>query len=258
MRGLPYLMYHEIARPGVATARSDPGYMRYVISDSTFEQHLGAIAEAGMSGVSVGDAVAAGNDRTDVVALTFDDGCESDLAVAAPRLADRGWTATFYVTVAHVGRPGFLSRTQLRQLADLGFQVGSHAFTHTYLTSLDAQNLRTELSDSRRWLEDVTGREVRHFSCPGGRWSPLVAECAAACGYASVAVSRPVPNPPGADVFRLGRFAVTTATDARTFRFMMHGQLPFPARCLERATSLSRSFLGDRRYDALRARVLRG
>jgi peptidoglycan/xylan/chitin deacetylase (PgdA/CDA1 family) len=257
MSGVAYLMYHEIERPGVDPARDDAGYLRYVISTATFGDQLAFLARSGKRGISTGQAVAADNDLDDAVAITFDDGCASDLAVAAPKLAEHGWTATFYVTVDHVDRPGFLSRGDVRELADRGFEIGSHALTHRYLTGLDAAELDSELLDSRHWLEDVIGRDVRHFSCPGGRWSQQVAERAAESGYESVAVSRPVANTPGSDPFQLGRFAVTTATDARTFQLIMNARLPLAARCLQLATSLSRSVLGDRRYDRLRDRLLR-
>jgi peptidoglycan/xylan/chitin deacetylase (PgdA/CDA1 family) len=256
MGGLTYLMYHEIGRTGAAPARSDGGYLRYVIAEAAFEQQLDTIARAGLHGIPVGTAVEADNQRPSAVVLTFDDGCASDLAVAAPRLAQRDWGATFYVTVEHVDRPGFLTRAQLRELAALGFEIGSHAFQHVYLTALGTVALRAQLVDSRRWLENTIGREVRHLSCPGGRWSPLVAQEAADAGYISVTTSRPVVNPKGADLRRLGRFAVTSATEAPTFGGMLGGRLPLSDRCKERITSLSRSLLGDRRYDALRDRVL--
>ncbi|MGH7503794.1 MAG: polysaccharide deacetylase family protein [Longimicrobiales bacterium] len=256
MSGLVYLMYHEIAGAGEATARSDGGYLRYVIRSGTFDKQLDAIRAAGLRAIAAGTAVEARNDVHGAVVLTFDDGCASDLLVAAPRLAERGWSATFYVTVEHVGRPAFLTAPQVRALADQGFEVGSHAYSHTYLTRLDAAALRSQMCDSRAWLEDTIGREVRHLSCPGGRWSPAVAAAAGECGFHSVAVSRPVPNGKGADLFRLGRFAVTATMDHRAFGHVLHGRLPLAGRWKEQMTSVSRSLLGDRRYDALRDRVL--
>lgn len=257
MPGLVYLMYHEISRPGVRTARTDGGYLRYVLTADAFEQQLDSICHAGLGGIAVRDAVAARHDLVGRVVITFDDGCASDLLVAAPLLTDRKWSATFCVTVEHVDRPGYLRRADVRQLAQSGFEVASHGVSHRYLSTLGDAHLRAELQDSRAWLQDVTGLDVRHLSCPGGRWSAAVARLAAECGYDSVSTSRPIRNAPGADPFRLGRFAVTDGTDLVAFSHLLHGRLTPRGRVKDQVTKLARALLGDRRYDAFRDRLLR-
>ena len=70
------------------------------------------------------------------VCITFDDGCETDLLAAAPILKEFGFGATFYITVGFLGKPGYLSEAQVRNLSALGFEIGCHSLTHPYLPTL--------------------------------------------------------------------------------------------------------------------------
>jgi peptidoglycan/xylan/chitin deacetylase (PgdA/CDA1 family) len=263
-RPLPFLMYHEVLAPGRSPARPGEGYARYVIDDAVFREHLDAIRGADAVGVAVGDGPGAGDttatgdgaNKAHRVVLTFDDGCESDLVVAAPLLRDAGFRATFFVTVAHLDTPGFMSRSQLRELADAGFEIGSHGMTHAYMSDLDDATVESELAGSKAALEDMTGVPVEHFSCPGGRWSIIVAAAARRAGYRTVCASRPIGNAPGADRFRLGRYAITTTTTTGDIaRIALDGTLG-SLRFRSRALGAARAVLGNRTYDRVRSILL--
>ena len=263
-RPVPFLMYHELLAAGRSPARPGEGYARYVIDDTTFREHLSAIDATGATGTSVGDAltdgdaIGPGERRPDShrVAITFDDGCESDLVVAAPILAADGIGATFFITIEHIGTPGFLSRAQVRELAGLGFEIGSHGMTHSYMSDLEPARVRSELADSKAALEDLTGAPIEHFSCPGGRWSPDVAAAARDAGYRSVCDSRPVGNAASADRYRLGRFAVTKATPTSDVaRIALDGTLG-SQRLRSLALGAARAVLGNRAYDRARRILL--
>ena len=211
--GAVFLMYHELETAGRPLCESEPGYTRYVVGLEDFRRHVSRLRSAGARGLTVGEALAAldegaaggaGKDggRGDGgprVVFTFDDGCETDLLFAAPILKEAGFGATFYVTVAHLGRRGYLSGPQLRELSDAGFEVGSHSMTHSYLHDLPDGRVRSEVAESKERLEQLTGRAVRHFSCPGGRWDARVSAAVREAGYESLVTSRPGVNARGAD-----------------------------------------------------------
>jgi len=264
-RPLPFLLYHELLPVGGSPARPGEGYARYVLDTHVFRDHIRRIRDAGAVGVSIdiglgeGDGAAAnarGGTPGRSVVLTFDDGCASDLLLAAPILNEAGWNATFFVTVRFLGTPGFMTLGQLRQLAEAGFDIGSHGMTHAYLPDLETAAIRAELVDSKAAIEDCTGRPVRHFSCPGGRWSRTVEDVARDAGYTAVCDSRPVGNAAGADRFRLGRFAVTKATSPDDIaRIALDGTLG-SLRLRAAALSAARAVLGNRTYDRVRERLL--
>ena len=254
-----FLMYHELARPGRPTCEDEPGYLRYVVAEEEFRRHLAALKESRVTGVSVGRALdpANGSDESDDAGtracITFDDGCETDLLFAAPLLEEFGHGATFYVVAGFVGRRGYLAPAQVRELAERGFEVGSHSMTHRFLNGLGDEEVRRELSESKDRLEQWSGRKVEHFSCPGGRWDARVAKAARDTGYRTVATSRVGANGRAADFFRLARVAVRRGNTEREVVRAARGEGLLAQRARAAALDLAKSVLGDAVYHKLHA-----
>jgi peptidoglycan/xylan/chitin deacetylase (PgdA/CDA1 family) len=248
-----YLMYHELELPGRPLCQNEPGYVRYVVKLQGFESQMQWLRTQSWSGMSVSEALSSSKRG---VAITFDDGCETDLLSAAPTLKQANFNATFYVTVGFLGMPGYMSRSQVRQLSDLGFEIGSHSMTHAYVSDLSDGALQAEVANSKNELEQMTGRSIEHFSCPGGRWDKRVARFARQAGYGSVATSRSVANSSGAVPFRLGRVAVMRGTDPCRFQQLCqgHGLWRLQAQDLIRATA--KSIFGNSSYDRMRSILL--
>lgn len=131
----------------------------------------------------------------DQFAITFDDGYESVFAHAVPALAERGMKATVYVVAGAIGglnewdykagdrQERLMSASQIREIADCGFEIGSHTLTHPHLTDLNESALKRELVDSKHLLEDLIGREVDSFSYPYGDYDDRVLAATIVAGY---------------------------------------------------------------------------
>lgn len=256
--GIPYLMYHELEVPGRDLQQNEPGYVHYVVTSEEFFAQLNRLLAAGFRGVSVTEALADNNQQHDVVCITFDDGCETDLLVAAPLLKELGFGATFYVVAGFVGSSGYLSANQLRKLHQLGFEIGSHSMTHSYLPHLNADELRVEIFHSKDCLEQLVGCRVDHFSCPGGRWQARISELAKAAGYLSVATSEIGTNWERTDHYRLARLAIFRGTSTEAFMRLCHGQRLFSRRFQNFLLNSAKHVLGDTRYEQVRTALLRG
>jgi peptidoglycan/xylan/chitin deacetylase (PgdA/CDA1 family) len=245
-----YLMYHELETPGRTLCQSEPGYLRYVLTEQTFREQMDWLQKEGISGLSVSQALTGNGSRG--IVITFDDGCESDLRVVVPLLKKAGFGATFYLTLGFLGRPGYLLPHQAREIGDAGFEVGCHSMTHSYLSDLDEGGLRREIADAKKQLEDLTGRPVHHFSCPGGRWSPQVARIAKQSGYRSVATSRIATNGHRSDPFRLARVAVMRGTTLAAFQDLCQGKNLWQLQVRDFVRVTSRRMLGNRLYGRIR------
>jgi hypothetical protein len=264
--GAVFLMYHELEVAGRRLCESEPGYVRYVVGAEDFRRHLAHLRDEGSRGLSVSEGLSALDAGESVssdahrsgprVVFTFDDGCETDFTVAAPLLAEAGFGATFYVTVAHLGRRGYMSERQLRELSDAGFEIGSHALTHSYLHDLPDERVRAEVAESKERLEQLTGRGVEHFSCPGGRWDARAARAAREAGYASLATSREGVNAPGVERFRLSRVAVMRGTSDEEFARVCRGEGLAARRARGAVLDVAKRVLGNSVYERLRATVL--
>lgn len=249
-----FLMYHELELPGRALCDSASGYVRYIVFHSEFQKQMAWIKSQGWTAISV-DQYMSGKPSNAIV-LTFDDGCETDLVAAAPVLKELGFNATFYVTTGFLGKRGYLSQTQVRELSDLGSDIGCHSRTHPHLNDLPAEKLDSEIRAPKLELEQITGRPVNHFSCPGGRWNQQVLESARSAGYLTLSTSDARVNTSTTDPFSLGRVAIMRDTSFPAFQNLCQGtglwriQMGFAARALVKRT------LGNSAYDRLRATLL--
>ena len=112
---------------------------------------------------------------TDVAVITFDDGDLSVYAIAYPLLKEYRLPATFFVIPAFVGTVGYMDWQQIREMSAyrdpdgrFPFSFESHSLTHRRLGELGADELRRELAESKRAIEEVTGREAAALALPFG------------------------------------------------------------------------------------------
>jgi len=248
-----FLMYHELEMPGRNLCETEPGYARYVLKEADFRAQVAYLKEDGWQGLSVGQALAFPDGRN--VAVTFDDGSETDLLVAAPILRRAGFNATFFITCGRLGTPGYLSHAQLKELSQ-GFEIGCHSMTHPYLTDLDDNGLRREISDAKLQLEQIIGKPVEHFSCPGGRCDERVVAVARAAGDRTLATSRIQANSVSTDAFALGRVAVLRDLSLGAFSGICEGTSLSRMRAQSTLRQAAKQILGNSFYDRVRATLL--
>jgi peptidoglycan/xylan/chitin deacetylase (PgdA/CDA1 family) len=128
------------------------------------------------------------------IAVTFDDGYRSTLAIAAPLLAQHGIPFHVFATRAYCqsGDASYLNETDLRELAALpDVVIGAHGTTHTRLAHMPPDVLHRELLDAKDWLQQVIQRPVDSLSYPHGSFTPATTEAVQRCGYSYACSSQP-------------------------------------------------------------------
>ena len=123
------------------------------------------------------------------VELTFDDGTRDHLFVAG-LLAKLDLSGIFFIITARLGTAGYLTRSDIRTLLDLGQRIGSHTVTHRRICDLTDSELRFELEQSRDVLRQQAGREIEWFAPPGGFLDKRCIEAALRYGYRFVRTMR--------------------------------------------------------------------
>ncbi|MGF1432071.1 polysaccharide deacetylase family protein [Kitasatospora sp. LaBMicrA B282] len=172
--GRPWiLMYHSVAEED-----EDPYLL--TVGPERFAEQMRWLAARGWRGVSMRELLAAraAGRRDRLVGLTFDDGYADFARQAVPVLRSYGFTATAYVVADRLGgdnfwdvkgpRKALLTVEQVRELAGTGWEIGSHGLTHLALPGLPAEQLRAEVRESRRGLEELLGAPVGGFCYPYG------------------------------------------------------------------------------------------
>jgi peptidoglycan/xylan/chitin deacetylase (PgdA/CDA1 family) len=246
-------MYHDVPADHPA-GDVPPMAAIYHLPRSAFHSHLDAIRASGLPAVTASQSLDADYDH---VVITFDDGWEGSLTHGVESLVAAGMRATYFVTRDLVRREGFASPDQLRAAVAAGMELGTHGVSHRRLAQQPESVVRSELADSKAFLEDLLGAPVRTGSVPGGDWSPVVARVARETGYRVLATSRPGVNRAGDDPFRRSRVAVRATTDATTIaRWLRFSLVPERMRYL--ALEIPRRLLGVERFGRLRRRLLGG
>jgi peptidoglycan/xylan/chitin deacetylase (PgdA/CDA1 family) len=203
------LLLHDVYR--VSSAESGfagPAADRYKLAQAEFQAQLHGVAQ-GLHGVAAQGSPWVGVGEAQV-ALTVDDGGVSYLTLVADPLEQLGWRGHCLVTTDCIGRPGFLQRSDLRELASRGHVIGTHSVSHpARFSELSWERLVREWSDSRKVLQDLLGAEVTTGSVPGGYFSRRVAEAADAAGLKRLFTSEPTTRVARVgDCEVIGRFTV--------------------------------------------------
>jgi len=107
------------------------------------------------------------------VVFTFDDGNASDLT-AARKLCEAEMKGQFYVLAGRLGKPGYLSSADLRELDDLGMEVGLHGTNHVDWRGVSNEQLIDETITSRKVLADVIGKPITSVAIPFGAYNRSV------------------------------------------------------------------------------------
>jgi peptidoglycan/xylan/chitin deacetylase (PgdA/CDA1 family) len=184
------------------------------VTPEQFEQQLRLLVARGYRGVTFTEATRVPPGRS--VALTFDDGYRSVLELAFPIMQRLGLPGTVFVPTKFVGLerpmswPGIdrwlggphehelvpLGWGELEELAEAGWEVGSHTVSHPYLSRLPGDELAHELTESKRACEEALGRPCVSLAYPYGDYDEAVVLAAAAAGYATACTVPRVLEPP--------------------------------------------------------------
>lgn len=249
------LMYHEISAHG--RQGSTPHHLTpaYDLPVSTFEAHMGALAEAGFRSATFAqlDGI---DPRAKNVVITFDDGLEGNYEHALPVLQRFGFRAVFFVTAGWVGKTHYMSWEELRALCADGMEVQSHTVNHRPLQTLSPEEIRRELADSKERLERELGVPVTALSFPHGSFNDTVLRIASEVGYRTLCTSDASCNP--LSVFAdtpvlLGRIAVTSKFDAARLRRCAECDAleMWRQRMIKKSKNLAKRIIGVENYRSL-------
>ena len=123
------------------------------------------------------------------IVLTFDDGYEDFYSVVFPLLKKYQMKATNYVIYDYIGRKGFLTENEIKELISSGLvEIGSHTLDHVYLKSLPEMAARKQIFDSKKLFEDRFNIKIKTFAYPYGAFNKYTLDLVKQAGY-SAAVS---------------------------------------------------------------------
>ena len=127
-------------------------------------------------------------------------------------ISERENLATVVGDVADVQLPEdlMMDTGQVRLLHESGMTIGAHTVDHPILSLCDAEHAKRQISDSREYLEKLTGEKINLFAYPNGKpnvdYLPEQARLVEDLGFRAAVSTAPGTSRAGDDLFQLRRF----------------------------------------------------
>lgn len=205
------------------------------VTPDALERQVGLLVGRGYRGATMVE-VARGDVAGPTLAVTFDDAYRSVLELGLPILRRLGVPASVFVPTDYPDRPGpmswpgidgwvggphepeltCLSWSQLGELAEAGWEVGSHTASHPRLTTLEDDRLAEELEASRTACRERLGRPCESIAYPYGDVDDRVVAATGRAGYRAGAALPARPHRP--EPLRWPRVGVWHTDGDRRFR----------------------------------------
>ena len=195
--GMPTLMYHKIGDypPGSALKKL------WVRTDD-FRRQLLWLKDHGYTSITPSEWRDAEKGIKPLPAkpciITFDDGYMNNYELAFPLLRELGMKGVIFLVYETMeGHNAWhnpatepwlkmLTWAQIKEMQDSGvIEFGSHTMKHRNLESLPLDQVRWEVTESKKRLEDKLGREMVSFAYPygAGAYTAAVRKAALEAGY---------------------------------------------------------------------------
>lgn len=213
--GVPILTYHKLGSlPRGVKMKS------LHVSEGLFSWQIRELQESGFSMVSLDEWRKFGGEERQAV-ITFDDGSCSVFRHALPLLAERGIVSIQFIVAGELGGTNrwdvealgeapdrLMDESRIRDWLAAGQEIGAHTMTHARLTEISEARAREEIGACKKNLEDVFGREIRHFCYPYGKWSARIRDLVAEAGYETAVTLDAGSNGADCDPHALKRWGV--------------------------------------------------
>ena len=98
------------------------------------------------------------------VIFTWDDNSERHYELLAPLFIKHKYKCTFYIVPGTADFKKF--QEQYSKLAELGFEIGSHSYTHKYMTNLSESEVMFEFQNSRLAIQNSISLSPLSFAFP--------------------------------------------------------------------------------------------
>ncbi len=139
------------------------------------------------------------------VVLTFDDGKANHYQYVFPILKKYGFPATIFISPWLVGKKGYLTWEQIKDMEKAGIVFGSHTLNHVYLPGLSKNKQKHQISVSKKAIERHLGHAIHHFCYPLGGFTDAIKGFVKDAGYASACTANRGYNRFNRDVYALKR-----------------------------------------------------
>lgn len=215
---VPILMYHSVHYGA-------PPQYRLAVSTESFERQMRFLKNHRYRVLPLEEVGRLIREKKRIpartVAITFDDGYRDTYMFAYPILKKYGLPAAVFLITQEVdrrnksGRRDRLNWQEVREMQDSGLiTFGSHCLGPEPLINFRSQDeVRRQIFDSKKVLEERLRVPVNAFSYPEGRFNPAIRSMVIEAGYRLAVATSPGRRFPNDDAFALKRLRISATSD---------------------------------------------
>ena len=171
-REVPVLCYHHIRNVSASQSESMKSYS---VTPAAFAEQMKALYDSGYQTILpdqlyeylVHDAPLPAKP----VMLTFDDTDEEQYSLGFKEMNKYGFKGVYFIMTIAMNRPRYMSKEQIKNLADSGQVIAGHTWDHHMVTKYTGADWDTQLVKPQAQLQAITGKPVVYFAYPFGLWN---------------------------------------------------------------------------------------
>ncbi|RLJ80367.1 polysaccharide deacetylase family protein [Pedobacter alluvionis] len=171
-REVPVLCYHQI-RNNIASdskrAHDD------IIAPDKFKQHMKMLADSGYHSILPDQLynylVYGAKLPEKPIMITFDDTDEDQFTIGNTTLKKYGFKGVYFIMTVSIGKKGrisYMTKEQIKQLADEGNTIASHTYDHKNFAQFTDADWTTQIDEPTKKLAQITGKKIEYFAFPYG------------------------------------------------------------------------------------------
>lgn len=170
---VPILCYHQLRdwRSTDSKVARD-----YIVPPAIFSEQMKALADSGYHSIlpdELMDYLLYGKKLpSKPFMITFDDTDEDQYTIGLPELEKYGFKGVFFIMTVSINRPRYMTKEEIKSLADKGHVIGSHTWDHHNVKKYTATDWPVQVEKPTRQLEAITGKKINYFAYPFGLWNP--------------------------------------------------------------------------------------
>ena len=235
---VPVVMYHRVINKS-----ENEGIHGTYIYENIFREHMKYLKENNFSVITFEDLNNIGwRNRFDknkkYIIITFDDGYVDNYELAFPILKEFNFKATIFLMgestynewdVKADGEKSFplMSVEMIKEMQDYGIEFGAHTFNHPKLNKLSNDEIKHQIVDVKKPLEEKIGREIITFAYPYGILNDYAKKMVEEAGYTFGVATDSGSVCLSDDLYQIRRIAIFPNTNLFSFKRKVKGNYNF-------------------------------
>ncbi len=169
---VPILCYHKIKN---FSAKASPNTIAYTTTPKRFAEQMKALHDNGFQTISPDELyLYLVHDRRlppKPILITFDDTQAEQFTLAVAEMNKYNFKGVFFIMTVSIGKPGYMTKNQIKKLSQTGHTIGLHTWDHSAVTCYTESDWNKQLIRPRKQLENLIDKPVNYFSYPFGLWN---------------------------------------------------------------------------------------